>query len=154
MVQDWRNIAGSGAGTTTHTVRGLTNGTAYTFDVRAVNTFGAGAASSASAVPVPAPPAGLEATAGVGQVTLRWADPMDTAVTGYQFRSSRAGMPYTAWINVGVATSHAIGGLTNGNEYTFELRATAGAVHGNSSVVTVRPDAAAGCAGRSNVVAG
>ena len=27
LVQDWRNIAGSGAGTTTHTVRGLANGT-------------------------------------------------------------------------------------------------------------------------------
>ena len=139
----WSDVPESGAGTVEHTERGLTNGTAYTFDVRAVNTFGAGAASSASAVPVPAPPAGLEATAGVGQVTLRWADPMDTAVTGYQFRSSRAGMPYTAWINVGVATSHAIGGLTNGNEYTFEVRATAGAVHGDASLAKATPYPAA-----------
>ncbi len=142
-VPAWSDVTESGAGTTEHTERGLTNGTAYTFDVRAVNTFGAGAASSASAVPVPAPPVELTATAGVGQVTLRWADPMDTAVTGCQFRSSRAGMPYTAWINVGVATLHAIGGLTNGNEYTFEVRATAGAVHGDASLAKATPYPAA-----------
>ena len=33
---DWTDIAGSDAATTTHTVSGLTNGTAYTFRIRAV----------------------------------------------------------------------------------------------------------------------
>ena len=33
---DWTDIAGSGAATTTHTVSGLTNGTAYTFRIRAL----------------------------------------------------------------------------------------------------------------------
>ena len=33
---DWTPIAGSGASTTEHTVTGLTNGTAYTFEVRVV----------------------------------------------------------------------------------------------------------------------
>ena len=139
----WSDIAGSGAGTTEHTETGLTNGTAYTFEVRAVNTFGSGAASEATAVPVPAAPADLAATAGAGQVTLRWADPMDTAVTGYQFRISRAGMPYGSWINVGVATSHPIGGLTNGIEHTFEVRARAGGVHGAASEATAVPVPAA-----------
>ena len=39
----WRDIAGSGATTTTHTVTDLTNGTEYRFRVRAVNVSGEGA---------------------------------------------------------------------------------------------------------------
>ena len=49
---DWKDIPGSGAGTTGHTVTGLTNGTLYAFQVRAVNAGGNGAASSAQATPV------------------------------------------------------------------------------------------------------
>ena len=41
----WADIANSGASTTTHTVSGLTNGTTWAFQVRAVNANGAGAAS-------------------------------------------------------------------------------------------------------------
>ena len=143
LVQDWRNIAGSGAGTTTHTVRGLANGTAYTFAVRAVSAAGRGSAASVSATPVPAAPGGLTATARDGLVRLEWTDPMDTSVTGYQFRYSPEGMPYSFWTNRGVGTSQTIGGLTNGNEYTFELRATAGAVHGDASLAKATPYPAA-----------
>ncbi len=51
----WTAIAGSTAATTTHTVTGLTNGTAYGFEVRAVSGGVAGAASSeATATPTAA----------------------------------------------------------------------------------------------------
>ena len=50
---DWTAIANSDAKTTGHTVSGLTNGTTYTFAVRAVNRVGKGAARSATATPVP-----------------------------------------------------------------------------------------------------
>ena len=44
---DWTAIHGSGAGTTFHTITGLTNGTAYVIYLRAVNGAGAGAAAQA-----------------------------------------------------------------------------------------------------------
>ena len=44
----WRDVPGSGASTTGYTVTSLTNGTAYRFKVRAVNSVGTGAASPAS----------------------------------------------------------------------------------------------------------
>ena len=67
----WTAIAGSTAATTTHTVTGLTNGTAYGFQVRALDGTLEGAASSeATATPTAA------ATAGVTT-----AQPTDRAVT-------------------------------------------------------------------------
>ena len=45
----WDNITGSGASTTSHTVTGLTSGTEYTFEVRAVNGEGNGAEASVTA---------------------------------------------------------------------------------------------------------
>ena len=48
---DWTAILGSGATTTSHTVSSLTNGTEYTFEVRAENDLGKGAAAQAKATP-------------------------------------------------------------------------------------------------------
>ncbi len=48
--QDWTDVSGSGASTTSHTVTGLTNATAYTFELRAVG----GTTNGASATATPA----------------------------------------------------------------------------------------------------
>ena len=42
---DWTDISGSSDSTDTHTVTGLTSGTGYTFQVRAMSVFGAGTSS-------------------------------------------------------------------------------------------------------------
>ena len=48
----WTDISGSGATTTSHSVTGLTSGTSYTFELRAVAGSANGASASASATPV------------------------------------------------------------------------------------------------------
>ena len=75
---DWTDIPDSGADTTSFTVTGLTNDTAYTVELRAVrgqNT--AGASGSVAATTPPPAPAALGATAGDQQIELAWTDPSD-----------------------------------------------------------------------------
>ena len=56
----WETMSGSDATTTDHTVSGLTNGVAYTFQIRPVKDYGAGLASE-SVTATPAAPVALNA---------------------------------------------------------------------------------------------
>ena len=71
----------------------------------------------------PGAPTGLTATAGDGEVTLSWTAPTNTgaaAITDYEYEVDGAG----AWTATGgAATSHTVTGLTNGQEYSFRVRA-------------------------------
>ena len=127
---DWTAISGSGATTTGHTVTGLTNGTEYSFQIRAVNEIGEGAASATESAtplpPLPAEPTGAALTIGDGQATLSWNDPGDASITKYQYRLTISGV----WHDIpdsapgeAHATSYTVPGLTNGTEYFFWLRA-------------------------------
>ncbi len=125
----WTDISGSGAGTTSHTVGGLTNGLEYAFQVRSVSGNVHGPASDlAAATPslYPAKPMGLIAIAGDGQASLRWDDPGDPAITEYQYTldggANWTGIPDSAPGEAN-ATSYTVGDLTNGLEYTFHIRA-------------------------------
>ena len=123
---------------TSYTVTGLTNGTEYTFQVRAKNAGGEGPESApASATPVsastPAKPA-VTAQAGDGRVTLGW-----TALagsTGWQVRRRTVGA-WGAWMDIegsGAATAgHVAAGLDNGTEYGFEVRARNASGYGAAS---------------------
>ncbi len=112
------------------TVNGLTNGTAYAFEVRARNRNGYGAAAETAATPatVPSAPQNLEARPSDGEVTLAWQAPDDdggSPVTRYQYRHAEgASVPEeTAWTSAGTDLTVTVGSLTNGTAYAFEVRA-------------------------------
>ena len=79
-------------------------------------------------VSAPAAPSGLTASAGNGQVVLSWSDPDDDSITRYEVRYDKTGeRSSAAWSAIpgsGARTgSHAVTGLDNDAEYSFQLRA-------------------------------
>ena len=148
----WTTISGSSASTTSHTVSGLSNGTAYTFRIRAVAGSVNGAQSDeATATPQnvapPSKPTGFSATAGNGEVSLAWSDPDNSDITRWQYRQKAGSGNYGSWTTISGSsastTSHTVtGGLTNGTAYTFRIRAVAGTVNGaQSDEATATPSA-------------
>ncbi len=143
----WMSTGGTG---TTHTVRGLNNGTSYAFQVRARNTAGPGPASSAvAATPVaalvaPGMPGTLTAVAGSGSVTLSWTAPTTGGtVASYEYQQTVGGVP-SVWMptTMGTGTTHTVSGLTNGVTYSFQVRARNAAGPGPvSNIATVTPAA-------------
>ncbi|MCU1483280.1 MAG: hypothetical protein JWN67_26 [Actinomycetia bacterium] len=108
------------------TVTGLTNGTAYTFTVRATNARGAGAVATTAAVTpfgLPAAPTGVVATAGDRSASVRWTAPSanGSVITTYVVTATPGGR--TASVG-GSLTTATVTGLTNGTSYTFKVTAT------------------------------
>ena len=140
---DWRDISGSGAGTTSYTAAGLTNGIEYTFQVRPVYTPDApgkeGEVKSVPRGPLTAPRNLAAASAGDGELVLVWDDPNDITITGYQYRyrnTSDSGWN-PDWTDIpgsGASTAtHTLTGLTNNLLYTVEVRAVRDATEGPSA---------------------
>ncbi|MYF20024.1 MAG: hypothetical protein F4218_05210, partial [Synechococcus sp. SB0677_bin_5] len=135
----WTTISGSGAGTVSHTVSGLSNGTVYAFRIRAVKeTINGPQSDEATATPLatPAKPAGFSATAGRGEVSLSWSDPGNSDISGWQYQQKEGNNAYGSWTAISGSdastTSHTVTGLSNGT-YTFRIRAVAGTVNGTPS---------------------
>ncbi len=126
----WTTVSGAGNARSV-TVTGLTNGTEYRFQVRAVNSVGEGGAAEASATPgrAPSAPTGLTASVESETITVMWGMPTDTggsAVTGYQVRYRMNGAGWSNWMTVAGganATSYTMTGLTNGIGHEIEVRA-------------------------------
>ena len=124
---------------TSFTITGLSNGTAYTVRVRAVNTNGASEPSAAVSVTpgtVPSAPTTLVATPGntTASITFTAASTGGYAISTYQY-SLNGG----AWTSAGTAASPVnLTGLLNGTTYAVQLRAVnavgAGAASGTVSV--------------------
>ncbi|MBF0485087.1 MAG: fibronectin type III domain-containing protein, partial [Candidatus Omnitrophica bacterium] len=109
------------------TVTGLTNGTAYTFTVKATNALGTGAASKPSdpvtpragaILGVPGIPTSIIAVAGNTQATVSFTAP-STGGTSYTVTSNPSGITAT-----GMMSPITVPGLTNGTAYTFTVTAT------------------------------
>ena len=125
---------------TTETATGLTNGTAYTFTVAAINGVGTGAQSAASASVTPATTPGAPtigtATAGVGSATVTWTAPVSnggSAITGYVVTPYKAGVAQTAQTFNNTATTETVTGLANNTAYTFTVAAINGVGTGTAS---------------------
>ena len=118
----WSTVPGLGAARDT-TIAGLTNGTSYTFEVRAHNRVGAGAAASAEVAPAGGPgPATLAADPGDRQVerTCTEAAPNGAEVKLYRYRyryRGASGWTGRDWHRVagqGAARDTTLTGLSNG----------------------------------------
>jgi len=110
------------------TFTGLTNGTAYTFTVKATNAHGDSVASAASAAVtpfgVPGAPTTVSGVAGDTEVTVYWTSPSSdggSAITGYTVTASDGGSPSTKQCAASPCT---VTGLTNATAYTFTVKAT------------------------------
>ena len=151
---------------TSHTISGLTNGTAYTFTVSAMNAVGFGASSphSNAVTPdtVPGVPVIGTATAGDARATVTWTAPASdggSAITGYSVTAADATTPanggQTCTWSTGPLTC-SVTGLTNGDSYSFTVTAINGVGTGPGSGVSnaVTPDTVPGIPAIGTATAG
>jgi len=125
---------------TTHTITGLTNGTAYTWAIRAVNAYGlSGATVTGTITPMAvsaSAPQSVSATL-IDPTTIKvtWTAPADdggSAITGYTVTCDGV-TSQTVTGNVFTAT---FSGLARGKEYSFIVYATTSAGYGASAYTT------------------
>ena len=132
----WEEMSGSGDATVTYTVEGLTNGTAYTFRIRAVTVGGEGPESDASNAVTPdkAPrrPSGFRLEPGNAEIALNWDDQSGDEVEiqrwQYQEKVGDAAWPAT-WTDIPNSgkdtTEYTVDRLDNGTLYGYRIRAVA-----------------------------
>jgi Fibronectin type III domain len=126
-----------------HMFTGLTNGTSYTFHVRAVTShpvlgliLGLAADSTNTPYLLAAAPTVVSCVPSDEQVILNWSAP---ALYGLPLDHYEVQQDSGSWVSVGFDLSHTFTGLTNGTSYTFRVKAytlhpVLGLIEGESSV--------------------
>lgn len=149
----WLTFSDGTSTSTSATVTGLTNNSAYDFRVKAVNSIGTSVASSTdSATPAPIPTAdavnddNISTLAVNRQVLLNWEAPADNghSISDYiiQYKLSTAGTWTTYSDGTSTATKGYVAGLVNGSAYNFRIAAVNGGGTGTySDPVTATPAA-------------
>ena len=128
------------------TIKGLANGTTYTFAVQASNPNGAGPSSEqsnpvtpATGVVPPSAPTEVSASAATHQALVSWSAPASNgggAITGYTITPYLGSTAQTP-VEVSASTTSAIvKGLTNGSSYTFTVSAANSAGSGTASAAS------------------
>ncbi|MGC4940418.1 fibronectin type III domain-containing protein [Kribbella sp. DT2] len=127
-----------GATARSRNVTGLTNGTGYTFTVRAINSVGTGPGSStARLVPsggVPDAPGNFRVSTSGSSVTLSWTRPdlKGNTLQGYDIAANPTGTEGgTAKGDSTTLTRATISGLSSGQQYRVTVRATTTNAQGN-----------------------
>jgi titin len=106
------------------TIAGLTDGTAYSVAIEAVNTIGSGGSSnSMSQTPVAVPGAptitSVQVGAGTASIAFTPGNNGGSAITGYRYSTTSG----SSWTTTSTASPLSLTGLTNGTTYSFELEA-------------------------------
>jgi hypothetical protein len=144
----------TGSTAATYTLTGLSNGTAYTVRVAAVNVIGTGALTAASAAVTPTAgtppnaPTSLTATAGNAQIALAWTAPSapgTSAITGYSVEYTPSGGSAQTVSTGSASTSYTLTSLANGTAYTVRVAAVSSAGTGayTAASAAVTPSAGA-----------
>lgn len=126
----WTSFTHAPSTSTTATVTGLTNGTAYYFRTAGVSADGTGLyATSGALTPatVPGPPTNVTGVPGDGRITISWVAPAadgGSPVTDYLAEVSVDGTSWTPVTHTSsTATSIVATGLTNGTSYLLRVAA-------------------------------
>ena len=148
---DWTPIPGSRTSTTSHTVRNLTNGVSYTFEVRAQRNDLNGPAARVTATPIgppsaPGTPVNLRVAVRDGGLFVNWDSPRQDSrapVTSYSVRyrmaGSSASWSYVSRSSTDTSRNQLITGLTNRRHYEVQVAAVNRISTGNYASATGTP---------------
>jgi phospholipase C len=131
-----------GPSATGMTMRGLVNGTTYTFTVEATNLEGTGPVSAPTSpltVGTPTDPTDVTATPGTASAHVQWSTPLldnGSPVTAYAVTASLGPAAQPAIVFAGTATSATVTNLPSGR-YTF----TVAAINANGTGASSSPSA-------------
>ena len=94
--------------------------------------------------PEPISTLSLGANGANGSVRLSWSRPLDNGgspIIRYEYRYAATGEPWSQWEKVGAGSSGVtVGGLINGREYVFEVRAVNALGKGGTETVQATPE--------------